>query len=169
MPEGIRGMKILKAAKIAPLMLHDKGFENWCDVICDVMTPFVTSRRHLWCHEPWFFWRWFTGLSSISAIIVRCDLTVIMVCTGMDWSGMVDLSSTGEMKAKMGNQSLSCAPPTTEKSSSNLKFCKIFWQTTTVQTSIWEKQNSSSWQKSFTNFCKNHVTVKGSVSRIKLI
>ena len=44
MPDGIRGMKILKAAKIAPLMLHDKGFENWCDVICDVMTPFVTSR-----------------------------------------------------------------------------------------------------------------------------
>ena len=36
MPKGIRGMKILKAAKIAPLMLHDKGFENWCDVICDV-------------------------------------------------------------------------------------------------------------------------------------
>ena len=36
MPEGIRDMKILKAAKIAPLMLRDKGFENWCDVICDV-------------------------------------------------------------------------------------------------------------------------------------
>ena len=31
-------MKILKAAKIAPLMLRDKGFENWCDVICDVMS-----------------------------------------------------------------------------------------------------------------------------------
>ena len=45
----------------------------------------------------------------------------------------------------------------------------VFWQTTTVQTSIWEKQNSSSWQKSFTNFWKNHVTIKGFVSWIKLI
>ena len=31
MPEGIRGMKILKAAKIAPLVLHDKDLK-----ICDV-------------------------------------------------------------------------------------------------------------------------------------
>ena len=74
-------------------MLRDKGFENWCDVICNVTTSFVTSRRHLWRHEPWFFWRWFTGLSSISAIIVRCDLAVIMVCTGLDWSEMLDLSA----------------------------------------------------------------------------
>ena len=36
MPEGMRGMKNLKEAKIAPLMLCNKGFEKWCDVICDV-------------------------------------------------------------------------------------------------------------------------------------
>ena len=64
-------MKILKAAKIAPLMLRDKGFENWCDVICDVRSRGSSGDGLL----VYLF---------ISAIIVRCDLAVIMVCTGLN-------------------------------------------------------------------------------------